>query len=113
MAILPIDLFNTEVQRHRVFIISPYLSVHQNTACGLQRYPNSVFHPMEQVIPPHGTSYSTLWNKVFHPMEQSIPPHGTNRKVPPSWEEGAAFLSKGYCSVKSGSIFHIMLLPAS
>ena len=23
-------------------------------------------------------------------MEQSVPPHGTNRKVPPSWEEGAA-----------------------
>ena len=50
------------------FSVSLYLSVHQNTACGLRRYPNS----------------------VFHPMEQSVPPHGTNRKVPPSRVEGAA-----------------------
>ncbi len=30
-----------------------------------------IFHPMEQVIPCHGTKCSTPWNKVFHPMEQT------------------------------------------
>jgi len=33
---------------------------------------------------------------IFHPMEQSVPPHGTNRKVPPSWDEGAASVGRRY-----------------
>ena len=56
-----------------IFIQHSYY-VHQNTACGLRRYPNS----------------------VFHPMEQNVPPHGTNRKVPPPRVEGAAFKGRRY-----------------
>ena len=38
----------TEAQSFYYFPVSLYLRVYQNTACGLRRYPNSVFHPMEQ-----------------------------------------------------------------
>ena len=59
MTFLPIDSFNTEVLRHRVFIISPCLRI-------------SVFTKIQHVgckdIP---IQYSTLWNKLFHPMEQT------------------------------------------
>jgi len=49
-----------------------------------------ILHAVCEDIP---IQYSTLWNKLFHAMEQSVPPHGTNRKVPPPWDEGAAFKS--------------------
>ena len=59
----------TEAQSFYYFSVSLYLSVYQNTACGLRRYPNSVFHPMEQ------TGRCRL----------------RGSKVPPSRVEGAAF----------------------
>ena len=58
-----LNIHSTQAQSFYSFSVSPYLCVYQNTACGLQRYPNSVFHPMEQSIPPYGTKYSTPWNK--------------------------------------------------
>ena len=64
----------TEAQSFYYFSVSLYLSVYQNTACGLRRYPNSVFHPMEQ------TGRCRL----------------RGSKVPPSRVEGAASVGRRY-----------------
>ena len=69
-----IQHWGTEAQSFYYFSVSPYLSVHQNTACGLRRYPNSAFHPMEQ------TGRCRL----------------RGSKVPPPWVEGAAYKGRRY-----------------
>ena len=47
-ALIFTQYWGTEARSFYYFSVSPYLCVYQNTACGLRRYPNSVFHPMEQ-----------------------------------------------------------------
>ncbi len=53
-----------------------------------------------------GIICSTLWNKLFHAMEQSVPPYGTNRKAAPSYDEGTAFVGKGYYLFTSEYTFY-------
>ena len=84
----------TEAQSFYYFSVFPCLCVYQNTACGLRRYPNSVFHPMEQVIPSHGTKCSTPWNKQEGAASVGRRCRLRGSKVPPPWVEGAASVGR-------------------
>ena len=39
-------------------------------------------------------------------MEQDVPPYGTNRKAAPSYDEGTAFVGKGYYLFTSEYTFY-------
>ena len=57
---------------------------------------DSVFHAMEQVIPPHGTKCSTPWNKQEGGTSLGRRYRFRGSNVPPSRVECAAFVLRRY-----------------